>query len=163
MYNTTFKVKYHDIQLELSAKLESANTEAGSEHQVSYTTEDIQIVCDKLYRDELTSVFNADDILDDKIDEGMKHVLTKMMENERVCTWIGQLKTELSQTYDLNEEITDQPVDISIFVLLILFSKYLFYLTHKCICQQFTENKIDDHLLNEWMLAVETFRTTSQS
>ena len=44
---------------------------------LEYNKEDILLICDKLYRDELISVFNASNLLDDKIDNGMKYVLEK--------------------------------------------------------------------------------------
>ena len=34
-------------------------------------------------------------------------------------------------------------------VLLILFSKPIFYVTHKCICQQFNTGSIDSQLIEE--------------
>jgi hypothetical protein len=172
MYNTAFKVKYRDIELELLTKLTSVNTEASADHQCDYTTEDIHVVCDKLYRDELTSVFNADDILDDKIDEGMKLVLAKLVENDRCNEWVAELKHELSQSHhldnnleqqtldqNLEQQTFDQQVDTEIYILLILFSKSIFYITHKCICQQFNEGKIDDYLFNEWKSTVAHFQS----
>lgn len=137
MYNTKFIVKYHDIQRELIEK---------NEFTSEYDNQDILDICDKLYRDELCSVFYADDILDDKIDQGYKLVYDKMILNEQFKSVIFEMNNFISKTNidDCSEEQTD---NYDFFILLTLFSKDLFYLTHKCICQQFILETIDNDLL----------------
>jgi len=147
MYNTNFKVKYYDIEQELIQKNNALNTEAGADHFNVYSLEDIQIVCDKLYKDEVASVFYAEDILDDKIDEGIKYVIKKMSENDDFNTITDKLKAQLN-TYeqDLDEDMIE---NIDLIVYLTLFSKEHFHLTHKCICQQLINGLIDLHLLEQ--------------
>jgi hypothetical protein len=143
MYNTNFKVKYYDIEQELLLKINSQNTEAGADHNCNYSIEDINIVCDKLYRDELTSVFYSENILDDKIDDGMRIVLEKITENRDFNSIVVSMKDIiLTQTDCLDKDYIDT------LIYLTLFSKSLFYLTHKCICQQFSNGKIDKFLLD---------------
>jgi hypothetical protein len=154
MYNTNFKVKYHDIEQELVYKNNAVNTEAGADHNDVYSLEDIQIVCDKLYKDELTSVFYAEDILDDKIDEGIKHVIKKMSENNDFKIIVDKLKEELKTQFNPVElQVDEQSIDyrnnIDLLVYLTLFSKEHFHLTHKCICQQLNNGHIDNHLLED--------------
>ena len=136
-YNTNFNVKYHDIQKELLNK---------NNITCHFDNQDILDVCDKLYRDELCSVFYADDILDDKIDQGYKLVYDKMILNQQFKSIICELNNFLSKL-DLLDISSNENTDF--FILLTLFSKDLFYLTHKCICQQFTLGTIDNELLSQ--------------
>jgi len=153
MYNTQFKVKYSAIETELMMKLNSAITEAGSEHHCEYDATDIKVVCNKLYQDELISVFYAKDVLDDKIDSGMKWVLTKMAENKDFLNIINSKKTPIYNLYIENEneenDLEKNEIDeyLNTVVCLLLFSEQLFYLTHKCICQQLDRQCIESDTL----------------
>jgi hypothetical protein len=146
MYNTSFIVKYNYIQEELLEKNKKTS---------EYDDQDILDVCDKLYRDELCSVFYADDILDDKIDQGYKFVYNKMILNEQFNSIISEMNNILRKiniTDDFSKEESEQYVEndnYEFFILLTLFSKDMFYLTHKCICQQFTLGTIDNDLLSQ--------------
>lgn len=142
MYNTNFVVKYHDIQEELLEKNKTT---------LEYEDQDILDICDKLYRDELCSVFYAEDILDDKIDQGYKFVYDKMILNERFKSVIFEMNNFISKTNILDDCSQEQPDNYDFFILLTLFSKDLFYLTHKCICQQFTLATIDNDLLVQFL------------
>ena len=92
MYNTDFKVKYYDIEQELLFKLlnksdnqNTSDNEYTSENSSDndkdneYTSDDIITICDKLYRDEVLSVFYAESILDDKLDKNMQDILDQMI------------------------------------------------------------------------------------
>jgi hypothetical protein len=143
MYNTNFVVKYHDIQEELLEKNKTT---------LEYEDQDILDICDKLYRDELCSVFYAEDILDDKIDQGYKFVYDKMILNEQFKSIISEINNILSDkniSDDFSKEKDEQKDNYEFFILLTLFSKDMFYLTHKCICQQFTLGTIDNDLLSQ--------------
>ena len=144
MYNSSFIVKYHDIQEELLEKNITS---------LVYDDEDILNVCDKLYRDELSSVFYADDILDDKIDQGYQFVYNKLMLNQQFKSIISEMKKiiiDKNISYDNFGKVVNEKNDnYEFFIVLTLFSKDLFYLTHKCICQQFTLEIIEDDLLSQ--------------
>jgi hypothetical protein len=163
MYDTNFKVKYYDIKQELILKLNAFQTEAGADY-CEYSLEDIKVVCDKLYNDELTSVFNAADILDDKIDDGMKWVLDKMLINSNIKTIFDDMKKIVGmQNIDLEEFGLNEDVKVSneeyicIVVNLILFSEQLFHITHKCICQQLNTGNIDNYLLDQLKEEIKQF------
>ena len=147
MYNTNFKVKYYDIEQELIQKSNAVNTEAGADHFNVYSLEDIQTVCDKLYKDEIISVFYAEDILDDKLDEGIKYVIKKMSENADFNTITENLKVQINTYEQCFDEETIKNIDLIVY--LTLFSKETFHLTHKCICQQLNNGLIDLHLLEQ--------------
>ena len=132
MYNTQFNVKYNDIETELIEKLNNTET-------TEYNLEDVSDICSKLYRDELMTVFDVNFILDDKIDQGMKNIYEIMMANSN----FRQLAYDLEDTY-FEEYQADQARQL---LLMILFSQDIFYIMHKCICQQIELNIINDDLL----------------
>ena len=150
MYNTQFKVKYNDIETELVEKLNNTET-------TEYNLEDVSDICSKLYRDELMTVFDVHYILDDRIDKGMKNVYEIMMANEKFL----KIAYDVEETY-LQEFIqsqnkgeadkpeaaeADQEKRFKQLLLMILFSQDIFYIMHKCICQQIELNIINDDLL----------------
>jgi hypothetical protein len=154
MYNTKFIVKYHDIQEELNIILK--------EKEDQYSSQDILDICNKLYRDELCSVFYAEDIIDDKIDKGMKTVFDLMLVNPDFKAIIDKKKELLLLKESKNLELELDTVDldtvnldvvnldtINLEILLTLFSENIFYITHKCICQQITTGRIDTELLSK--------------
>ena len=150
MYNTQFDVKYNDIETELIEKLNNTET-------TEYNLEDVSDICSKLYRDELMTVFDVNFILDDRIDKGMKNIYEIMMANSN----FKQLAYDLKETYfeefiqpqkkgeaDKTEAAeADQEKQVRQLLLMILFSQNVFYITHKCICQQIELNTINDDLL----------------
>jgi hypothetical protein len=148
MYNTEFKVKYYDIEKELITKYDH-------EPDGEYSKQDIFDVCNKLYNDELTTVFYAENIYDDKIDKGINAILEIIMKNLEFASIIEDAKSRLF--LDLKPETNEEPEETEEkkrlelnslhIVLIIMFSKHLFYLTHKCICQQILSGTVDHELL----------------
>jgi hypothetical protein len=139
MYNTQFKVKYYDIKEELTMKLKCETEE------YEYSVDDVEDICNKLYRDELLSVFWAENFMDDKLDNGLNYVYETMMKNDKFKAIIDEL-TRIYEVVDgalAEEGRLDQLITIS------LFSQPMFHITHKCICQQLDKNEIDDYLLVE--------------
>ena len=161
MYDTKFIVRYHDIQEELDLILKKEEEE---EKYDQYSSQDILDICNKLYRDELCSVFYAEDIMDDKIDKGMRTVFDIMLVNPDFKAIIDKMKELLllreSKNLELELESESDTVNlesvnldtinldtINLEILLTLFSENIFYITHKCICQQITTGHIDTDLL----------------
>ena len=164
MYNIDFKVKYQDIQEELVLKLKKkpekeydpkVNENPDDEYEYEYSNQDVLDVCDKLYRDELCSVFYAENILDDKIDQGMTYVLEKMLVNSDFKNIIDKMRellylNETGNSPILSEEHKNNiKENYDLIVLLTLFSKHIFYITHKCICQQINKGGIENDLIQE--------------
>ena len=187
MYDTKFIVRYHDIQEELVLILKKEEEEERGvpvEYD-QYSSQDILDICNKLYRDELCSVFYAEDIMDDKIDKGMKSVFDIMLVNPDFKSIIDKMKELLLLRESKNVELELDTVTlgsvtlgsvtlgsvtlgsvnlgsvnlesvnlesvnldtINLEILLTLFSENIFYITHKCICQQITTGHIDTDLL----------------
>jgi hypothetical protein len=162
MYDTKFIVRYHDIQEELDLILKKEEEEERGVRGVpveydQYSSQDILDICNKLYRDELCSVFYAEDIMDEKIDKGMKTVFDIMLVNPDFKSIIDKMKELLllreSQKLELESGLDTVNLEsvnldtINLEILLTLFSENIFYITHKCICQQITTGHIDTDLL----------------
>ena len=105
MYNTVFKVKYNDIEKELIDKLNFKNPETNSDEEYEYSNQDVLDICNKLYRDELLSVFCAEDLSDDKLDKGMSYVYEIMMINERFNDIINEMETTLINGFIKNKNL----------------------------------------------------------
>jgi hypothetical protein len=161
MYNTDFKVKYYDIEQELLFKLlnksdfkNTSDNTSDNEKDNEYTSDDIITICDKLYRDEVLSVFYAESIVDDKLDKNMQYILDEMICNPDFKKMVDETKQllylqNLDQTRHIIEEENPENNDGYLFVLLMLFSQTIFHITHKCICQQLTTGTIDKNLLSD--------------
>ena len=146
MYNTQFKVKYNDIKEELTHKLKLPEYKETSDEEYEYTIEDILDICDKLYRDELLSVFDAEDIMDDKVDNGLRYVCDIMMKNEK----FKEIIDEITRLYISDDVSLEQQETMKQIIIISLFSQQLFHIMHKCICQQLDAGKIDEELLVEF-------------
>jgi hypothetical protein len=150
-YNTQFKVKYKEIEEELCLKLKNKTEkeyEENSDEEYEYKSEDVIDICHKLYIDEFISVFDAENILDDKIDLGMKYVFEQMCLNIEFNKIIEEMTQISLKTFMPNCELDEQKIsDLKQLITLTLFSQNIFYITHKCICQQLKTGTIDDVLL----------------
>ena len=51
------------------------------DEEIEYTMDDVRLICDKLYRDELLSVFNVESVNDRNVDLGITSVIEKMIVN----------------------------------------------------------------------------------
>lgn len=136
-YDTTFDVKYFDIFKELIHKKETENDN-------DYSLEDISDICNKLYMDEYTNVFFAQDILDDKIDIGLRSLLKIMKENKDFVCFLEEIHEKLfgydKDLDDNNNEVNNQENQYYVFVS--LFSYETFHLMHKVVCSQINSFKI---------------------
>jgi len=153
MYNTQFKVKYKDIEDELLHKLKvktPQDYEENSDEEHEYSSQDVIDICNKLYRDELFSVFGAEDLAEDKIDEGMTYVYDIMMKNEKFKETINEMANLSSEQFLKDEEISSEKQEsLRKLILISLFSQQLFHIMHKCVCQQIELGIIDNELLVE--------------
>ena len=160
MYNTQFNVKYNDIEEELISKLNNKLTNTLYEDKDEDESEDYEythqdVLDDKLYHDELLSVFNVECITENNIDDIMKYVYDMMNLNTNFKLIIDEItqnciKEFLQNTNDKNtkyETIKEKEENIRQISLIFLFSKDVFHITHKCVCQQINLGVIDTDLL----------------
>lgn len=117
---------------------------------IEYTMEDVHTICDKLYRDELCSVFEAESINDPNMDAGIKRVIEKMIDNANFKQLLEDIKNEIidvSKFTGTPTEIANMVRNSEYLIFITLFSQHMFYMTHICICQLFTINDIDPELI----------------
>lgn len=145
MYNTNFNVKYHDIRFELLTNLnkrEKQLKENKTVHEIDYkyNEEDIDIICNKLYRDELLSVFYANDIMDDIIDINMRKLFNNFMLDNSFKQFIMDIVSELTNTSHYED-------DDKYIIFMSLFKEEIFYLSHKLNCEFINNKNINLDLL----------------
>jgi len=127
------------------------NEEEDDDEDIEYTMDDVHLICEKLYRDELLSVFEVETINDVNMDAGIKKVIEKMIENPKTKKMLEDIKHDLVDFSSFTGTPTEMEnirrnADYIIFIT--LFSQHIFYITHICVCQLFTSNDIDDELVN---------------
>jgi len=125
--------------------------EEEDDEDIEYTMDDVHLICEKLYRDELLSVFEVETINDGNMDAGIKKVIEKMIENPKTKKMLEEIKHDLVDFSSFTGTPTEMEnirrnADYIIFIT--LFSQHIFYITHICVCQLFTTNDIDDELVN---------------
>lgn len=123
-YNTSFNVKYFDIEQEL------LGTSNGSDD--AYTQDDVELVCCKLYQDEIMSVFGMETFDADKMDMHLNALYDVFETNESFMLMLRDVDNGKGQIRLL---------------FCLLFSQEVFHIMHKCVCEQLNKHVIDDVLL----------------
>jgi uncharacterized spore protein YtfJ len=179
MYNTDIVVRYYDIETELMQRIAqrvpkivepSKKTKKRSnkkivkedpallcqpcsteeEEEYEYTIEDVKLICGKLYKDELLSVFYVDTATDKKMDLGITSVIEKMIVDSTFRVILEEIKTELVDINALTgtpTEVENMIRNLEYLIFVTLFNQQIFYIAHKCICQLFTIGTIDPEII----------------
>jgi hypothetical protein len=144
-YNYSMEVKYYLIYEGLLSKQKNNDGETKDEEE-NYTLYDIESICQKIYIDEYSSVFNCDSFVDDMIDVKLRRLYNHSITSEK----IKQLLNDLTTIYNNKTNITYDEDDTLYYTFLMLFSYETFYLVHKLL-NAHTNNTIDDcdELLSE--------------
>jgi hypothetical protein len=125
--------------------------DAEDEEDYKYTREDIAYICDKLYRDELLSVFDADSLEDPKMDAGIKMVFEHLIKHEEFIQFLNELSPKVMDKSKVKTEQEQfnfkRNTDYLIFIT--MFSHQLFYLTHQCICKMLLNGHVGDELIGD--------------
>lgn len=156
LYNTEFIVKYASIEKELleKNKLMVHSNEFTENEDYNYTEEDVLDICDKLYRDELLSVFNIDEIDDNFINNILFDLLTTLKQdslfqqflNTALQDYIDKFPTIERDNMStlLNHNSPQLKTEFELLFFINLFCKQLFYLTHTIIISILKHTLIDD-------------------
>jgi hypothetical protein len=118
---------------------------------IEYSMDDVHLICEKLYRDELLSVFEVETINDPNMDAGIKRVINKMIDNTTFKQFLDEVKNELIDFTSISgnpTEIDNVRNNAEYVIFITLFSQHVFFITHKCICQLFTVDDVDPNLLD---------------
>lgn len=152
MYNTKYKVKYKIIERELLDKLKNKqNDEKETEENLEeeYSEEDVLDICDKIYRDELLSVFSAENLEDLIIGETMNDVYGEIIKNPGFNDFISELEFTHFKEFIDDEKNKNRRKNLKQIILTSFFSQRAFHIIHRCICQQLDTGRIDDELISE--------------
>lgn len=127
-----------------------SDSDDSDDEDLEYTLEDVQIICDKLYRDELLSVFNVSSTEDERMDAGLKASIERLIDNKDFRDFMDDVKIQLIDFENFvgnPAEMENMKRNSEYLIFITMFSQKLFYLTHICLCQLFTVNEIDPELL----------------
>jgi hypothetical protein len=163
-YNTNFIVKYKQIESELMDKYDK-----NCECECEYSKQDITDICDKLYLDELASVFIRDENVDyvsyDNIVSA--DMITALLDElNDICTFkelFKDIKSKLMPLfqckYDNNaKDESSLNCNIEFCIFATFFLRDVFYLTHPIIRHLKQNEPISDTLLNTFkQIAVVNF------
>jgi len=130
---------------------EGNEEEQEEEEEYKYNRKDITYICEKLYRDELLSVFDAESIDDPKMDEGIKAIFEALIKNEEFQTFLQEMNGLLSDpsTAKTETELANLKRNTDYLIFITLFSQQTFYLTHKCLCEMLTLGHVTPEMMDQ--------------
>jgi len=130
---------------------EAQGEEQEEEEEYKYNRKDITYICEKLYRDELLSVFDAESIDDPKMDEGIKAIFEALIKNEEFQTFLQEMNGLLSDpsTAKTETELANLKRNTDYLIFITLFSQQTFYLTHKCLCEMLTLGHVTPEMMDQ--------------
>jgi hypothetical protein len=136
------------VETKAAAQVSAVESDS-DEEDYKYTREDISYICDKLYRDELLSVFDADSLEDPKMDAGIKMVFEHLIKHDEFIQFLEELSPKVMDKSKVKTEQEQfnfkRNTDYLIFIT--MFSHQLFYLTHQCICKMLVNEHVGDELI----------------
>ena len=157
MYKTDFIVRYRDIENELmkrfddNIKAQAKEEQSHDDEDEDYTREDVTCICDKLYRDELLSVFDADSLEDPKMDSNIKMLFEHLIKHDVFIQFLEELRAKVMEKVNVKTEQEQfnykQNTDNLIFMT--MFSQQIFYLSHQCICKMLVNGQVNNELIGE--------------
>jgi hypothetical protein len=121
------------------------------EEEYKYNRKDITYICEKLYRDELLSVFDAESIDDPKMDEGIKAIFEALIKNDQFQSFLQEMNGLLSDpsTAKTELELANLKRNTDYLIFITLFSQQTFYLTHKCLCEMLTLGHVTSEMMDQ--------------
>jgi len=128
------------------------DVEDNVEEDYEYTMDDVYIICEKLYRDELLSVFKVNPNSDGNIDIGIKNMLELMIDTTTFKQILDDIKLvviDFNQFTGTPTEIENIRRNSEYIIFITFFSQRVFYIAHKCFCQFLTVGDIDPDLIDQ--------------
>jgi hypothetical protein len=141
----------NDDAVEGEGEDQEKEEEEEDEEDYKYTRKDVTYICEKLYRDELLSVFGAETIDDPKMDEGIKAIFEALIKNEEFQTFLTEMNGLLSDPSKAKTEteLANLKRNTDYLLFITLFSQQSFYLTHKCLCQMLTLGHVEPDMMDQ--------------
>ena len=140
-----------DGEQEDQAGYQEDQEEEEEEEEYKYTRQDVTYICEKLYRDELLSVFGAETIDDPEMDNGIKAIFEALINNDEFKQLLVDLNAVLldPSTAKNETELANLKRNTDYLIFITLFSQQSFYLTHKCLCQMITNGKVEPEMMEQ--------------
>ncbi len=138
------------IKEEPTKEQETKNSDVEEDYE--YTMDDVYIICEKLYRDELLSVFKVNLNSDGNIDTGIKNMLEQMIDTtifKQILDDIKLVVIDFNQFTGTPTEIENIRRNSEYIIFITFFSQRVFYIAHKCFCQFLTVGEIDNDLIDK--------------
>jgi hypothetical protein len=138
------------IKEEPKKEEETKNDDVDEDYE--YTMDDVYIICEKLYRDELLSVFKVNPSSDGNIDNGIKNMLERMIDTtifKQILDDIKLVVIDFNQFTGTPTEIENIRRNSEYIIFITFFSQRVFYIAHKCFCQFLTAGEIDERLIDQ--------------
>lgn len=128
-----------------------SDNDSDDDEDYKYTRQDIMYICEKLYRDELISVFDAESLEDPKMDAGIKMVFERLIKHDEFSKFLVELSPHVvdNSKAKTEQELFNYKRNSDYLLFITMFSQQLFYLTHQCICKMLVEGHVGDELMNE--------------
>lgn len=158
MYKTDFIVKYNTIENELlqlldkdNNKDEDNNSDNSDDDDYKYTKTDISYICDKLYRDELISVFDAESLEDPKMDTGMQLLFEQLLKYDTFNLFLLDVGKQFMDKSNAKteEELLHLKRNSDYLIFITMFSQQVFYMTHQWICNLLLNDTFGSELMDE--------------
>ena len=146
-YLTNFEVKYKLIEEELKEKIKSRNLETDDD----YTVEDIENICDDIYRHELMSVFGTNTIDDEKIYITINKLWILLNEKMGVREILKKVLEKMKMKKFINIDLKDELIFSS------LFCYELFEYMHKFLNVFLNEDIIDETIIENMITEIEKY------
>uniref|UniRef100_A0A6C0I8F9 Uncharacterized protein n=1 Tax=viral metagenome TaxID=1070528 RepID=A0A6C0I8F9_9ZZZZ len=152
MYKTDFIVKYNTIENELLQLLDKREeTPLEEDDDYKYTKTDISYICDKLYRDELISVFDAESLEDPKMDTGMQLLFERLLKYDMFNLFLLDVGKQFMDKSNAKteEELLHLKRNSDYLIFITMFSQQVFYMTHQWICNLLLNDTFGSELMDE--------------
>jgi actin-related protein len=121
-----------------------------------YNKEEVMIICNKLYQDELCSVFCIDNIYDDKLNIHINCIYEILIKYNEFNNFFKEVKhIIITQNADLDEVDKAYIIKDNEYFCYLLFSYDLFHLFHIVICDVLLNNVINVEMLKNMKISLE--------
>jgi hypothetical protein len=170
-YNSHFQVKYYNIEQELLKKctnignspfpdcpmlpfgeFKNTTNKLGSKEEddedEDYSEQDVLDICDKLYRDELTSVLfgDKDNVQMEEINASVLELFDTALKDTPISRMVNEIAEICYGAFLQNPHMKK---DILHMIFIAMFNYQIFHVIHICISQQLNEGQIDDTLIQQ--------------
>lgn len=145
IYLTDFEVKYKTIENELKEKIKSRTVETDED----YTIEDVEDICDEIYKREIMSVFRLNTMDYGKIYEATNQLLELINKNADVSMIFQMILEKMRAKKFMNIELKEE------LIFSTMFCYELFHYMHDFLNLFLKEQKLDETVIENMLVEIE--------